>query len=171
MDNDVLEKLRALQDILARKNELETEILDAPKALTQQEELLEKLKSGYIQMNSEYEELRKGIAVFKADLFEAEQKREKAEKAMDNIETQREYEILQKEIDDSTTKAETIRKDLLRLESQFKILDANIKQEEDLIAQTEKELEEHKQLLDSEISEKQNKVEELKLEEKNCLRV
>ena len=94
MDNDVLEKLRALQDILARKNELETEILDAPKALTQQEELLEKLKSGYIQMNSEYEELRKGIAVFKADLFEAEQKREKAEKAMDNIETQREYEIL-----------------------------------------------------------------------------
>ena len=39
MDNDVLEKLRALQDILARKNELETEILDAPKALTQQEEL------------------------------------------------------------------------------------------------------------------------------------
>ena len=152
MDNDVLEKLRALQDILARKNELETEILDAPKALTQQEELLEKLKSGYIQMNSEYEELRKGIAVFKADLFEAEQKREKAEKAMDNIETQREYEILQKEIDDSTTKAETIRKDLLRLESQFKILDANIKQEEDLIAQTEKELEEYKHLLDSEIS-------------------
>ena len=70
MDNDVLEKLRALQDILARKNELETEILDAPKALTQQEELLEKLKSGYIQMNSEYEELRKGIAVLKADLFE-----------------------------------------------------------------------------------------------------
>ena len=45
MDNDVLEKLRALQDILARKNELETEILDAPKALTQQEELLEKLKN------------------------------------------------------------------------------------------------------------------------------
>ena len=133
MDNDVLEKLRALQDILARKNELETEILDAPKALTQQEELLEKLKSGYIQMNSEYEELRKGIAVLKADLFEAEQKREKAEKAMDNIETQREYEILQKEIDDSTTKAETIRKDLLRHESQFKILDANIKQEEELI--------------------------------------
>nr|WP_314779819.1 zinc ribbon domain-containing protein [uncultured Treponema sp.] len=166
MDNDVLEKLRALQDILARKNELETEILDAPKALTQQEELLEKLKSGYIQMNSEYEELRKGIAVLKADLFEAEQKREKAEKAMDNIETQREYEILQKEIDDSTTKAETIRKDLLRHESQFKILDANIKQEEELITQTEKELEEHKQLLDSEISEKQNKVEELKTEEK-----
>ena len=167
MDNDVLEKLRALQDILARKNELETEILDAPKALTTQEELLEKLKFGYIEKNSEYEELRKGIAVFKADLFEAEQKREKAEKAMDNIETQREYEILQKEIDDSAAKTETIRKELQRLEGQFKILDTNIKQEEELIAQTEKELEEHKLLLDSEVSEKQNKVEELKAEEKN----
>ncbi|AIN94759.1 zinc ribbon domain-containing protein [Treponema putidum] len=166
MDNDVLEKLRALQDILARKNELETEILDAPKALTTQEELLEKLKFGYIEKNSEYEELRKGIAVLKADLFEAEQKREKAEKAMDNIETQREYEILQKEIDDSTAKTETIRKELQRLESQFKILDTNIKQEEELIEQTENELKEHKQLLDSEVTEKQNKVEELKREEK-----
>lgn len=166
MDNDVLEKLRALQDILARKNELETEILDAPKALTAQEELLEKLKSGYIEKNSEYEELRKGIAVLKADLFEAEQKREKAEKAMDNIETQREYEILQKEIDDSTTKTENIRKDLQRLEGQFKILDTSIKQEEELIEQTEKELEEHKQLLNSEVAEKQSKVEELKFEEK-----
>ncbi|UTC67800.1 MULTISPECIES: zinc ribbon domain-containing protein [unclassified Treponema] len=166
MDNDVLEKLRALQDILARKNELETEILDAPKALTQQEELLEKLKSGYIEKNSEYEELRKGIAVLKADLFEAEQKREKAEKAMDNIETQREYEILQKEIDDSTAKTENIRKDLQRLEGQFKILDTTIKQEEELIEQTENELKEHKLLLDSEVAEKQGKVEHLKEEEK-----
>lgn len=166
MDNDVLEKLRALQDILARKNELETEILDAPKALTNQEELLEKLKSGYIDKNSEYEELRKCIAVLKADLFEAEQKREKAEKAMDNIETQREYEILQKEIDESTNKTETIRKELQRLEGQFKILDTTIKQEEDLIEQTEKELKENKSMLDSEVAEKQNKVEELKEEEK-----
>ena len=166
MDNDVLEKLRALQDILARKNELETEILDAPKALTNQEELLEKLKSGYIDKNSEYEELRKCIAVLKADLFEAEQKREKAEKAMDNIETQREYEILQKEIDESTNKTEPIRKELQRLEGQFKILDTTIKQEEELIEQTEKELKENKSMLDSEVAEKQNKVEELKEEEK-----
>ncbi len=165
MDNDVFEKLRALQDILAQKNKLEAEILDAPKALVTREELLDRLKSGYIEKNSEYEELRKTIASLKADLFEAEQKREKAEKAMDNIETQREYEILQKEIDDSTVKAESIRKEMQRIEGNFKILDANIKQEELLIEQNETELKESKVRLDNEIAEKKAELDKLKAEE------
>ncbi|AGT44256.1 zinc ribbon domain-containing protein [Treponema pedis] len=165
MDNDVFEKLRALQDILAKKNELEAEIKDAPKSLVTREELLERLKSGYIDKNSEYEELRKAIAVLKADLFEAEDKREKSEKAMDNIETQREYEVLQKEIDDATAKAEGVRKELQRLEHNFRILDTSIKQEEALIAQNEAELKESRQKLDSEVAEKNAKLEALKKEE------
>ncbi len=165
MDNDVFEKLKSLQDILAKKNKLEAEIQDAPKALVTREELLERLKSGYIEKNSEYEELRKTIAGLKADLFEAEQKREKAEKAMDNIETQREYEILQKEIDDSTEKAESIRKEMQRIENNFRILDASIKQEEELIAQNEKDLEENKLRLEAEIAEKNAELAELKKEE------
>ncbi len=165
MDNDVFEKLKALQDILAKKNRLEAEILDAPKSLVNKEELVERLKSGYIEKNSEYEELRKTIAGLKADLFEAEQKREKAEKAMDNIETQREYEILQKEIDDSTTRAESIRKEMQRIENNFIILDSSIKQEEQLIEQEEKDLAESKIKLDEEIATKNAELEELKLEE------
>ena len=128
MNNDIFERLKALQEILARKNELEMEILDAPKALNTREELLERLKSEYIEKNTDYEELRKNIAVLKADLFEAEQKREKAEKSMDTIETQREYEILQKEIDDAGVRAESIRKEVQKLEGEFRILDASIKQ-------------------------------------------
>jgi len=60
MDNDVLEKLRALQDILARKNELETEILDAPKALTNQEELLEKFNDNILGVISDMSFMRNG---------------------------------------------------------------------------------------------------------------
>ncbi len=165
MDNEVFEKLKALQDILAEKNRLEAEILDAPKALVTREELLERLKSGYIEKNSEYEELKKTIASLRADLFEAEQKREKAEKAMDNIETQREYEILQKEIDDSTVSAEALRKEVQKNEGNFKILDANIKQEEALIEQNEQELKESRIHLDNEIAEKKAQLDKLKIKE------
>ncbi len=165
MDNDVFERLKALQEILARKNELEMEISAAPKALNTREELLERLKSGYIEKNAEYEELRKNIGALKADLFEAEQKREKAEKSMDTIETQREYEVLQKEIDDAGAKAESIRKEVQKLEGNFKILDAAIKQEEALIANNEEELKESRIKLDSEIADRRAQLEELGKEE------
>lgn len=66
MDNDVFEKLAALQDIIAERNELEAEIDDAPHALSTRKQLLERLKSGYIEKNSEYEELRNSIAGLKA---------------------------------------------------------------------------------------------------------
>lgn len=165
MNNDIFERLKALQEILARKNELEMEILDAPKALNTRKELLERLKSEYIEKNTDYEELRKNIAVLKADLFEAEQKREKAEKSMDTIETQREYEILQKEIDDAGVRAESIRKEVQKLEGEFRILDASIKQEEALIANNEEEIRENKVKLDSEIAQRQAQLEDLKKEE------
>ena len=165
MDNDVFERLKALQEILARKNELEMEISAAPKALNTREELLERLKSGYIEKNAEYEELRKNIGALKADLFEAEQKREKAEKSMDTIETQWEYEVLQKEIDDAGAKAESIRKEVQKLEGNFKILDAAIKQEEALIANNEEELKESRIKLDSEIADRRAQLEELGKEE------
>lgn len=165
MDNDVFSKLTALQEILAKKNELENEIAEAPKALVTRSELLERLKSGYIEKNDEYEELKHAIANLRAEFFEAETKRERSEKAMDSIETQREYELLQKEIDDAVAKTETIRKDLQKLEFNFKILGTSIKQEESLIAQNEIEIEENRRSLDSEIEDKKARLNELKLQE------
>ncbi len=167
MDNDVFERLKALQSILARKNELEAEIADAPKALTTREELLDSLKAGYIEKNSKYEHLRKNISLLKADLFEAEQKREKAEKSMDTIETQREYELLQKEIDEAGAKADSIRKEIQKNEGDFKILDTAIKQDEALINQNEEDLKESKIRMNTDIAECQAQLEELKREEEN----
>ncbi len=165
MDNDVFEKLKALQDILAKKNALETAIIEAPKALVTGEELLEKLKTGFIEKHSESEELRKSIADLKAALFEAETKREQSEKAMDTIETQREYEVLQKEIDEATAKETSVRKELQKLESDFRMVNAALKQEEALIEQNDAELKEKKQKLDSEVADKKAELEVLKKEE------
>ena len=148
---EVLEKLKALQDILAQKNIIEASIQDAPKLLSTQEELLARLKKGYIEKNEQYEKVRQHIAELKTQLFEAESMREKSEKAMDTITTQREYEALDKEIRDAGDREQTVRKDLQKEDRSFLDLDEDLKREESLIKQQEDELNERKQKLSAEI--------------------
>lgn len=149
---EVLDKLKALQDILAQKNIVEASIGDAPKLLSTQEELLARLKKGYIEKNELYEKVRFHIAELKSQLFDAESAREKAEKAMDSINTQREYEALDKEIRAAGDSEQFVRKDLQKEERSFQELDEELKREEALIKQQEEELDERKQKLSAEIA-------------------
>ncbi len=151
MMTEVLDKLKALQDILAQKNVVEASIGDAPKLLSTQEELLARLKKGYIEKNEQYEKVRQHIAELKSQLFEAETAREKSEKAMDTISTQREYEALDKEIRDASEREQAVRKDMQREERSFQDLDEDLKREEALIKQQEEELDERKAKLAEEI--------------------
>lgn len=151
MMTEVLDKLKALQDILAQKNVVEASISDAPKLLSTQEELLARLKKGYIEKNEQYERVRQHIAELRTQLFEAESAREKSEKAMDTISTQREYEALDKEIRDASEREQAVRKDLQREERSFQELDEDLKREEALIKQQEEELDERKAKLTAEI--------------------
>jgi Zn-ribbon protein, possibly nucleic acid-binding len=159
---EVLDKLKALQDILAQKNAVEASIQDAPKLLSTQEELLSRLKKGYIEKNEQYEKVRAHIAELKTQLFEAESAREKSEKAMDSITTQREYEALDKEIRDAGDREQLIRKDLQKEDHAFQELDEELKREESLIKQQEEELNERKEKLSAEISSMTNELEDLK---------
>ncbi len=155
---EVFEKLRELQDILARKNRLELEIAEAPKFLVKQEELLTGYKTNYIKKNEEYEEVRKKIAGLKAELFETQQRLEHAEKGMDGVTTQREYDALHKEIEEATKKENELRKEILKTETAYKRLDDEIKEEQGLIEQQEADLDERKSVIEREIVEKQNEL-------------
>jgi Zn-ribbon protein, possibly nucleic acid-binding len=159
---EVLDKLKALQDILAQKNLVEASIQDAPKLLFTQEELLARLKKGYIEKNEQYEKVRDHISELKTQLFEAESSREKSEKAMDTITTQREYEALDKEIRDAGDREQLVRKDLQKEERTFQELDEDLKREESLIKQQEEELNERKQALSAEIDAKNRELASLK---------
>ena len=158
---EIFDKLRELQDILARKNQLDSEILEAPQLLVKQEELLAQYKTNYIKKNTDDEAIRQTIGALKAELFETEQKREHAEKGMDNITTQREYDALDREIQDATKKEAELRKEILKNEANHKRLDEEIKNEEALIKQQEQELDERKAMIEKEITEKKNELAEL----------
>jgi predicted nucleic acid-binding Zn-ribbon protein len=163
-----LDKLRNLQDILSKKITLEHDIQEIPKILGTQEELLTRLKKTFIEKNQEYEKVKTQEAEFRTLLLEAESMREKAEKNMDLISTQREYEALDKEIRDASEKEQQYRKELQQKERFLSDLDEQIKQSTALIEQQEKDLEERRSGIEAEIAEKKSQVEKL-LEEENKL--
>lgn len=152
--DEVFEKLRALQDVLSEKIALEREIQDIPKLLTTQEELLARLKKAFIEKNAEYEAARERVTTLKGQLIDAETSREKAEKAMDTISTQREYEALDKEIRDASEKEQLYRKDLQKEDRLFAELDEQQKRDAALIEQQEAELSEKRDGVEQEISSK-----------------
>ena len=152
--DEVFEKLRALQDILSEKIALERDIQDIPKLLTTQEELLARLKKAFIEKNAEFEAARERVTTLKGQLIDAETSREKAEKAMDTISTQREYEALDKEIRDASEKEQLYRKELQKEERVFAELDEQQKRDAALIEQQETELEEKRSGVEQEIATK-----------------
>jgi predicted nucleic acid-binding Zn-ribbon protein len=162
---EVFDRLRELQEVLAEKYDLQTQIEEAPKKLSSQDELLARLKKEYIEKNAIYEEVRKKVGKLKCDLAEVDAAREKSEKAMDSITTHREYEALEKEIRDATEKEQTIRKDLQKEEKYLAELNDSLKNEETLIQRQEEEVSAAKASLQNEIDQCNEKLDELKKQE------
>ena len=165
--DEILTKLKTLQDILSEKIVLEHQIQEIPKLLITQKELLERMKKSFIEKNQDYEKAKNAEAEYRNSLAEAESKREKAEKNMDSISTQREYEALDKEIQDAAGKEQEFRTKLQREERMISDLDEQIKQSQELIEQQETELEERRRGNEAEVALKQAQMDALTKSEKN----
>lgn len=164
-NTDIFDKLKKLQDILVSKYELEAKIEDAPKHLGAQEELLARLKKEYITKNSEYDVLKDKISKIKFELDEAIRLREDGEKGMDNIQTHREYEALEKQINEAKIREEDLRKDLQHEEKSLQALDETLKNDEDMIKSQEADLNSAKESIDSEIAKYNKELTSLKKKE------
>ncbi|MDR3343693.1 MAG: C4-type zinc ribbon domain-containing protein [Treponema sp.] len=167
MMEEVFKKLQTLQDILSDRIILEHDIQEIPKVLSTQEELLARLKKSFIDKNQDYEKAKAAEREYRNLLMDAEHSRERAEKTMDAISTQREYEALDKEIRDASEKEQQYRKDLQREERLLSDLDEQLQQSAALIAQQEQELEERRSGIKAEVTEKHVLVEQLIIKEKN----
>ena len=163
-END-LEKLRTLQAIIYEKHGLEKNIQEIPKLLGTQEEILNRLKKNFIEKNTDYERFKAEEADLKNKLFETELIREKSEKNMDVVTTQREIEALDKEIKDAMDKELQYRKDIQQRERILSELYIKIKEQTSLIEQQEKELEDRRQKIEAEITDKQKQLDTLRKKE------
>ena len=162
---EVFEKLQALQDILLQKYEIENEIKDIPKVLVTKNELLNRLKKQFIDKSGLLDRKQEKIKSLRDSLREVEELREKHEKDMDIIKTQREYELLDKAIKEATEKEQQFRKDILKEEKEVEELNQFIEREEQLIQQQEEDLKQEEERIDSESEEKKEVLKQLEKEE------
>lgn len=162
---DIFEKLKKLQTILVKKYDLEKKKEEAPKQLGSQEELLARMKKEYIEKNNEYEEVKTKVAQLKFDLDEAVKSREKGEKGMDDIQTHREYEALEKQITEATEKETEVRKELQKEEKLLEEIKENLKLNEEMINSQESDLAASKENLNKELQKYDSELNSLKKDE------
>jgi predicted nucleic acid-binding Zn-ribbon protein len=158
---DDLNKLRTLQEILTEKIHLEHEIQEIPKQLGALEEAYNRTRKTYIEKNQEREKIKTAEDDARAILREAEAAREKAERTISEINTQREYEALDKERHAAEEKEQQYRKEVQQRERHLLELDEDIKKYAGLIEQQEEELVEKREGIESEVAEKKKQVDVL----------
>lgn len=167
MKQDIFEKLKELQDILSQKYEIEKDINEIPKAMVTKTELLNRLKKTYIEKNEKVESTKKKIANLRVRLAEAEAQREQFEKQMDEIKTQREYEVLDKEIKDATEREQDFRKEIIKSEKDLEEFKYMLERDEQLIKQQEEDLAAEEEKNKSEAESKKQLLIELEEQEKS----
>lgn len=166
---DVFEKLKSLQDILSKKFEIEKEISEIPQALETKNELLNRLKMGFIEKNERQNEIKSKIRRLQLEMASMEEKREGYEKQMDLINTQREYEALDKEIQDASENEQSLRKEIQKETRILEELGRAIEREEQLIKQQEDDLTQEKERIEKESESKRVLLDELKEEENKII--
>jgi predicted nucleic acid-binding Zn-ribbon protein len=163
---EVFKKLRTLQEILSKKFEVEQEIEEIPKILATRTELLNRMKKSYLEKTQEYETKGRYIEELRNKALEAERVREGFEQQMDMIQTQREYEALDKEIKDSGEKEQDLRRDLQREEQLLSEMKVNLEKDETMISKQEEEVQKEQSRIKEAVAEKSKGLKALEKKEK-----
>ena len=166
MARTVYDKLRALQDVLAKKFEVEKEIQEIPKSLATKTELLNRLKKSYMEKSATNQAAELRVQDIGQKLVEAEGNREKSEGQMDVIKTQREYEALDKEIKDATDKEQSFRRELQREQTAIEELKNALEKEEMMIRKQEEDVKEEQSKIKLKVKEKNSELKKLLGDEK-----
>ena len=162
---EVFENLKDLQKILVKKYELEGKKNDAPKQLSNQEDLLARTQKEFIEQKASYDATQSKVADLKSQLAEAVKSLEEGEKGVANSTTHREYEALEKQIAEAKSLEEQLRKDLQKEEKDLADLNDRLKSTEESLKVTESELNSSREMLNKELSSYDKELDKLKVDE------
>lgn len=158
---EIYNTLSQLQDVLARMFEIEDKIKEIPKALADKEAVLQKTKITYLELHDKSEKVKEELKNLRIRLDVAGVKRETSEKMMETITQAREFETLQKEIEDAKNAEQTLRKSLIAKEKFYDELNMKLSVQEEIMAQQTQEVEEETAVKDALIAENQAILDEI----------
>ena len=164
---EALDKLRALQDVLHKKHEIEAQIEELPRSLATKTELLNRLKRTYLERNEEQESTKKRIDGLRQDAVDSERIREEYERQMDQIRTQREYEALDKQIRDASEREMDYRRTLQEEEERLDQVSEELAREAELIEQQEGVVQEEESRIKVELADREQRLAALQGEEED----
>jgi Zn-ribbon protein, possibly nucleic acid-binding len=147
--------LSELQVVLAEMFKIEDEIKEIPKTLEVKEALLQKTRIKYLELHETSEKIKQDIQNLHDKVNEAGVKRETCEKMMETITQAREFETLQKEIEEAKTAEQNYRKQLLAKQNFQKDIEERLEMQEAVMAQQNEEVEEVTKEKDQAIAEKE----------------
>lgn len=165
---EIYTTLSQLQVVLAKMFAIEDEIKEIPMALADKEAVLQKTKITYLELHEKSERVKEELKSLRTRLDEAGVKRETCEKMMETITQAREFETLQKEIEEAKNAEQTLRKGLIAKEKFYDELNTKLTIQEEIMAQQTEEVEEETKVKDSQIAEKQAELDKI-VAEKNEL--
>ena len=165
---EIYNTLSKLQVVLAKMFKVEDEIKEIPMALADKEAVLQKTKITYLEIHEKSEKVKEELKNLRIRLDEAGVKRETCEKMMETITQAREFETLQKEIEEAKNAEQTLRKGLIAKEKFYDELNAKLSIQEEIMAQQTEEVEEETKVKDQLVAEKQAVLDQI-IAEKNEL--
>jgi len=163
---ELLSKLNEFQKLLIERVNLEHELVELPKSLITQEEILTRTKKNYQDKKAIFEQLTKKVNALRQELDETIIKIEKLEKNMDLISNPREFELLNKEITDATMKENQLRKELKAEEQKYGEAESEVQTIESLIQRQEEEIQQKKQKIANDEAGFKARIAELQILEK-----
>lgn len=153
--------LLQLQDVLRQKFALEEEIETIPAALKGKETSLEKANLKYVELNDAYTKARQDATSNSIKYDDAVRARTDAEKLVETITQQREYEAVTKQIDEARVVENAYLKARNASTALVEELDAKLKAQGDECEHLKAEVDEEKAKIDSILAEKRSEIEAL----------
>jgi len=163
---EVFEKLQSLQEVLSKKFEVQNDITEIPKVLATKTELLNRMKKTFVDKSQEFRAKTQFVDELRKKSIEAEAAREKFEGQMDQIQTQREYEALDKEIKDSGEREQDLRRDLQKEEQLLGEMKVGLEKEEAMIHKQEEEVQKEQAKIKEALHDREKQLKALEKKEK-----
>lgn len=163
----IKECLENLQDVLAQKYDYEKQVEELPRNFENKKEILETMERSFFEKKTEYEAQKAKVLALRAEYDTAERTKEAGEKSMDEITNHRDFEILEKQINDAKAKSDEIKGKLHNEERRLEELNDSLTRETEIIDDTKKENAEFEAELNAKLSEFNEKIVKLSEEEKS----